>query len=359
VPIYQTATYKYESFGKFKGYEYSRSANPTRTALESAAAELERGSRGFAFASGMAAVNAVFSLLKSGDKILTSPTVYGGTFRLIESIFKNFGIGYIFADMSDAAAVEKAITPEVKAIFLETPSNPLLFVSPLEKIAAVAKERGIITIADNTFMTPYLQRPLELGIDISLHSATKYLGGHSDVVAGLVIVKDPVLAEQIAFVQNSAGAVLHAFDSFLLIRGIKTLALRMDRHTENAQKAAEFLSAHSLVKEVHYPGLKNFPHYAMNAAQAKNGGAMLSFEVAENVCVKKFLSSLEMVILAESLGGVESLVCHPDTMTHASMPPEIRAAAGITQNLVRMSVGVENADDIISDLNSALEIAKK
>ena len=357
VPIYQTSTYEQQGIGQNKGWEYSRTGNPTRAALEALIAELEGGTHGFAFGSGMAALTAVISLFKSGDKIIISSNVYGGTFRVLDKIFKNFGIGYSIEDTTNLESLDKKVTPDVKAILVETPANPLLTITDIKGIADIAKRHGILSIVDNTFMTPYLQRPIESGIDIVVHSATKYLGGHSDVVAGLAVVHDKTLAERLAFIQNATGGVLGPFDSFLLIRGIKTLAVRLDRHTENALKIAKWLEKHEAVKKVYYPGLESAQGYKINKKQAKNGGAMISFELKENYDFKKFFSSLGLIALAESLGGVESLACHPASMTHASIPKEIREKVGITDGLIRLSVGIENADDLIVDLQQAIQEA--
>lgn len=359
VPVYQTSTYRQEGLGKNKGWEYSRTGNPTRAALEALIAQLEGGTHGFAFASGMAASTAVLSLFKSGDKIIISSNVYGGTFRVLDKIFKNFGITYSIEDTSNLKTLEKKITSDVKAIWIESPANPLLTITDLEGVAKLAKKHKILSIVDNTFMTPYIQRPIEKGIDIVVHSATKYLGGHSDLVAGLAVVNDKALAEKIAFIQNATGGVLGPFDSFLLIRGIKTLGVRLDRHVENAEKIALHLKKHSAVKKLYYPGLKTDPGYKVNKKQAKNGGAMISFELKENYNIKKFFSSLKLVSLAESLGGVESLACHPASMTHASIPKDIRDKVGITDGLIRLSVGIESANDIIADIDRAITAAKK
>ena len=359
VPIYQTSTYEQQGLGQNKGWEYSRTGNPTRAALEALIAELEGGSHGFAFASGMAALTAVLSLFKSGDKIIISSNVYGGTFRVLDKIFKNFNISYSIEDTTDLEGLDKKITDDVKAILVETPANPLLTITDLEGIAKIAKKHGILSIVDNTFMTPYLQRPIEQGIDIVVHSATKYLGGHSDVVAGLAVVHNKELAERLAFIQNATGGVLGPFDSFLLIRGIKTLGVRLDRHTENALKIAKWLTGQSSVKKVYYPGLESSQGYEINKKQAKNGGAMISFELKENYDHKTFFSSLGLISLAESLGGVESLACHPASMTHASIPREIREKVGITDGLIRLSVGIEGAEDLISDLQQAIAKSEK
>ncbi len=354
VPIYQTSTYEQHGLGENTGWEYSRTGNPTRAALEALIAELEHGKAGFAFGSGMAAITAVLSLFRSGDRVLISSNVYGGTFRVLDKVFKNFEISYSIEDTTDIASLESKITPDVKAILLESPANPLLTITDIAAVAGLAKKHGILTVVDNTFMTPYLQRPIELGADIVIHSATKYLGGHSDVVAGLVAVNDDTLAERLAFIQNATGGVLGPFDSFLLIRGIKTLGVRLDRHVENAEKAAAHLKAHKAVKNVYYPGLPDAQGYEINKKQAKNGGAMISFELYENYDIRKFFSSLKLIALAESLGGVESLVCHPASMTHASIPYEVRQKVGITDGLIRLSVGIENIDDILSDLDHAI-----
>ena len=358
-PIYQTSTYAQRALGENLGYEYSRTKNPTRDGIESLIAELEGGKYGFGFASGMAAIGTILSLFKTGDKILISNNVYGGTFRILDQVFANFGIGYEIVDMRDSTLLESAINPEVKGILLETPANPLMSVTSLEKIAKIAKAHKILSIVDNTFMTPYLQRPLDFGIDIVVHSATKYLGGHSDVVAGLVVVKDEELAKKIGFLQNSIGGVLAPFDSFLLIRGIKTLGLRMQRHCENALEIAEFLSTHSGVAKVYYPGLKSDDGYVIQKEQALGGGGMISFELSSEYDYRKFFASTQTIVLAESLGGVESLLCHPASMTHASIPWEIREKVGISDNLIRLSVGIEYAKDLIDDLVQAIDKAKK
>ncbi len=355
VPIYQTSTYEQRELGGTPEWEYSRTGNPTRAALESLIAELEDGTNGFAFGSGMAAITAVLSLFKTGDKIIISSNVYGGTFRVLDKVFNNFNITYSIEDTTDIDSLDSKITSDVKAVLIEIPANPLLTITDISAISRLAKKHNILTIVDNTFMTPYLQRPLNLGADIVIHSATKYLGGHSDLVAGLVVVKDSTLAERLAFIQNSTGGILGPFDSFLLIRGIKTLGVRMDRHVSNAEKAAEYLKNNKAVKNVYYPGLPNAQGYEINKRQAKNGGAMISFELYPNYDIKKFFSSLKLVALAESLGGVESLVCHPASMTHASIPYEIRQKVGITDGLIRLSIGIENIDDILADISQAIK----
>lgn len=354
IPIYQTSTYKQDGLGKMRGYEYSRTGNPTREALEALIAELEGGYAGFAFGSGMAALTAVLSLLHSGDRVLISSNVYGGTFRLLSKVFDHFDITYTISDTTDIASFEGDIAEDAKAVIIESPANPLMTVTDIRAVAEAAHRHGLLVIVDNTFMTPYLQKPLELGADIVVHSATKYLGGHSDVVSGLAVVNSKELAEKIAFIQNSTGGVLGPFDSFLLIRGIKTLAVRMDRHVYNAEKVADYLSKHDAVKNVYYPGLPDSQGYEVNRRQAKNGGAMISFELKDNYDINTFFESLQLVSLAESLGGVESLVCHPSSMTHASIPADIRKKVGITDGLIRLSVGIEQIDDILEDVAQAI-----
>ncbi|WP_400210129.1 trans-sulfuration enzyme family protein [Methanomethylophilus alvi] len=358
VPIYQTSTFRQPELGHCLGYEYSRTGNPTREAVEKEIAVLEGGVAGFAFGSGMAAITAVLSLFKSGDRIVIGSNVYGGTFRVLDKVFNNFGITYTIADTLDLDAFEKSIADDVVAVLVESPANPLMFVTDLKAVSEIARRHGILTIVDNTFMTPYLQKPLELGADIIVHSATKYLGGHSDLVAGLVVVNDEKLAERIAFLQNATGGVLGPFDSFLLLRGIKTLGVRMDRHCSNAQYIAEYLQKSPAVSKVYYPGLESDSGYEVNSRQARAGGGMISFELAEGYDHRKFLSSTKIIALAESLGGVESLVCHPASMTHASIPKDIREKVGITDGLIRLSVGIEDKDDLVEDIEQALEASK-
>jgi cysteine-S-conjugate beta-lyase len=358
VPIYQTSTYKQPSFGVNTGYEYSRTGNPTREGVEKLIADLEGGVGGLAFASGMAATTAVLTLFKSGDKILISDNLYGGTFRVLDKVFKNFGIQYEIVDTSNINDVKNIleslkIEGSVKGIFIETPTNPLMDITDIKEIVKLAKEYGALTIVDNTFMTPYLQKPLELGADIVVHSATKYLGGHSDLVAGLVVVKEQELWDKLHFIQNATGGVLAPFDSFLLIRGIKTLGVRMDRHNDNAMKIAHYLKENKNVLSVYYPGLEQHPGHETQKAQAKGFGGVISFVLDEKVDYKKFLTSLELVTFGESLGGVESLICHPASMTHGSIPYEIRQRVGIVDNLIRLSVGIENVEDLIDDLDNA------
>lgn len=354
IPIYQTSTYKQDGIGKNRGFEYSRTGNPTRKVLEDLIADLEGGVAGFAFASGMAAITTVLSLYKSGDRIIISHNVYGGTYRVLDKVFKNFGINYTILESEDPEYLSKVITDDVKALLLESPANPLMSITDIRAFSKVAHEKGVKVIVDNTFMTPYLQRPLELGADIVIHSGTKYLGGHSDLVAGLVVVNDKEDAERLAFLQNATGGVLQPFDSFLLIRGIKTLSVRLDRHVENAYRIARYLESNDDVSKVYYPGLETDPGYAVNSKQAKNGGAMISFELKDGHDLNRFFESLELINLAESLGGVESLICHPSTMTHASIPENIRKAVGITEGLIRLSPGIEDVEDIINDLDHAI-----
>lgn len=355
IPIYQTSTFQQKGIGLETAWEYARTGNPTRAALERLIAELEEGTAGFAFASGMAAITAVLSLFRAGDRILISSNVYGGTYRVLDKVFSAFDLHYAIVNTEDLQALDKAVQPDVKAILVESPANPLMTVTDLAGVAETAKRHGILSIVDNTFMTPYLQKPLTLGADIVLHSGTKYLGGHSDVVAGLVAVKDGKLAERLAFIQNATGGVLGPQDSFLIIRGIKTLAVRMDRHVENAEKVARFLKDHPAVDRVYYPGLPDAQGYDINHRQAKNGGVMISFVLDDRHDYRKFVASLKLIALAESLGGVESLVCHPATMTHASIPKEIREKVGITDNLIRLSTGIEHIDDLLADLEQAIE----
>lgn len=357
-PIYQTSTYEQIELGKNTGWEYSRTGNPTRAALESLIAELEGGKHGYAFASGMAAITATLFLFKAGDKILISSNVYGGTYRVLDKVFKNYNLNYEIVNTEDLDGLKNKITSDVKGILIESPANPLLTITDIGEISKLAKEKNILTIVDNTFMTPYIQRPLELGADVIIHSATKYLGGHSDLIAGLVVVNDKELADKIAFIQNATGGVLGPFDSFLLIRGIKTLGVRLDRHVENAEKIAEYLDKNDSVKKVYYPGLKNFKGYEVNKQQAKNGGAMISFELSEKYDIRRFFKSIHLIALAESLGGVESLVCHPASMTHASIPKDVREEIGITDNLIRLSVGIESVDDLIFDLDNAIKMSE-
>ncbi len=355
VPIYQTSTYRQKGLGESSGYEYSRTGNPTRASLEKLIAELEGGSAGFAFGSGMAAITAVLSLFHSGDKVLISSNVYGGTFRVLDKVFRDFDLSYGIVDTSNLSLLEDSITKEVKALLIESPANPLLTVTDIAAASEIAHRHGLTVIVDNTFMTPYLQKPLRLGADIVVHSATKYLGGHSDLVAGLAVTKDPETAERLAFIQNATGGVLGPFDSWLLIRGIKTLSVRMERHEENAAYLADFLRGHDGIEKVYYPGFPDFPGYEIQKKQASGAGAMISFVLSKRYDIKKFFRGVKLITLAESLGGVESLICHPATMTHASVPRDIRQKVGIVDNLVRLSVGIEDKKDLADDISQALE----
>jgi len=359
VPVYQTSTYKQDGLGENRGWEYSRTGNPTRDALEKLIADLEGGKYGFAFASGLAAINTVLSLFRSGDKLIVSDNIYGGTFRILDNVFKNFGITYKIVNTSDLSSVESAIDDDVKAIYVESPANPLLTVTDIAEVAKISKKYNKLLIVDNTFLTPYLQRPLLLGADIVIHSGTKYLGGHSDTISGLVAVNDKELADRLYYLQNAIGGVLAPWDSFLVIRGIKTLGVRMDRHVSNAGKIAEWLEESGYVSKVYYPGLKSDPGYEVQKKQADGAGAMISFVLKDKYDYRKFFKSLKLVTLAESLGGVESLVCHPASMTHAAIPADIRKKVGIVDELIRLSVGIENVDDLIDDLKQAIESSAK
>lgn len=354
VPIFQVSTYKQDGPGNHRGYEYSRTGNPTRHALEVLIAELESGKRGFAFASGMAATTAVFTLFNQGDHVLVTDDVYGGSFRVITKVLSRFGITATFIDTSNLAEIEKNIQSNTKAIFLESPTNPLLKITDIAEITKIAKKNNLLTIVDNTFATPYWQNPLTLGADIVVHSATKYLGGHSDVVAGLAVVNSEELGEKLHFIQNATGGVLGPQDSWLLLRGIKTLGIRMEEHEYNAHKIAEFLVQHDQVSKVYYPGLVNHPNHEIAKKQARGFGGMISFDVGSGEKAAKVLTSVKYFTLAESLGAVESLISIPALMTHASIPAERRAELGITDGLIRISVGLEDAEDLIEDLTQAL-----
>ena len=354
-PIYQVSTYKQEDVGVHSGYEYSRTGNPTRFALEELIKDLEDGKRGFAFGSGMAAITAVMMLFNSGDHIVLTDDVYGGTYRVMNKVLNRIGIESTFVDTTDLDAIKSAIQPNTKALYIETPTNPLLKVTDIKASAALAKEHGLLTIVDNTFSTPYWQTPLNFGADIVLHSATKYLGGHSDVVAGLVVVNDEQLAEDLHFVQNSTGGILGPQDSWLLVRGIKTLGLRMEAHEANTKKIVEFLSDHKNVEKVYYPGLESHPQHTIAKEQAGGFGGMVSFDVGSAEKAAEVLRKLKYFTLAESLGAVESLISVPAKMTHASIPAERRAELGITDGLIRISVGIEDVEDLLEDLSQALQ----
>ncbi|MDR7078000.1 cystathionine gamma-lyase/homocysteine desulfhydrase [Neobacillus niacini] len=354
-PIYQVSTYKQEGVGVHKGYEYSRTGNPTRFALEELIKDLEGGEAGFAFGSGMAAMTAVMMLFNSGDHVILTDDVYGGSFRVMTKVLNRVGIDSTFVDTSNLEAIKNAIKPNTKAIHLETPTNPLLKITDIGEVAKLAKEHGVLTIVDNTFSTPYWQNPIELGADIVLHSATKYLGGHSDVVAGLAVVNSGRLAEDLHFVQNSTGGVLGPQDSWLLIRGIKTLGIRMEETESNTAAIVQFLQGHPAVKKVFYPGLETHPNHSIAKKQVRGFGGMVSFDVGSEENADKLLSKIKYFTLAESLGAVESLISVPARMTHASIPVERRAELGITEGLVRISVGLEDVEDLIDDLKQALD----
>ncbi len=355
-PIYQTATFQHPGLGESTGFDYSRKVNPTRKVLEETVARLEGGVRGFAFSSGMAAITTVLGLLKAGDRIIISDDLYGGTYRLFNQIFSRFGFIPDYVDTTDLPALAAKIKPATKAVFIETPTNPLMKISDIRAIALLAKEHGLLTMVDNTFMTPYLQNPLDLGADIVIHSATKFLGGHNDLLAGLVVVDDQALGEEVFFLQNSIGAVLDPWASWLLMRGIKTLALRLERQQENAARIAGWLMNQPYMRKVHFPGLSSHPGYEINRSQARGHGAMISFEVDSHERVKEVLKRVKVILFAESLGGVETLITFPETQTHNDIPEIIRARIGINDRLLRLSVGIEDADDLIADLKQALAL---
>jgi cystathionine gamma-lyase len=355
-PIYATSTYVQESPGVHKGFEYSRSQNPTRFAYERCVADLEQGTRGFAFASGLAAMATTLDLLDSGDHVVAGDDLYGGTFRLFERVRKrSAGLEFSFVDLSDPEALRRALRPNTRMVWVETPSNPLLKLTDLGAIAAIARESGLLAVADNTFASPYLQCPLEFGFDISVHSATKYLNGHSDIIGGVIVVKDAELGERLAFLQNALGAIASPFDSFLALRGLKTLHLRMERHCANAQKLAEWLHCHPATERVIYPGLPSHPQHDLAQRQMQGFGGMISVVLRGDISfARRMLERCRVFALAESLGGVESLIEHPAIMTHASVPASQRQAAGISDTLIRLSVGVEEYEDLEEDLDQAL-----
>ena len=353
VPIYQVSTYKQDEVGKHKGYEYSRTGNPTRHALEELIKDIENGEAGFAFSSGMAAITSVMMLFSAGDHVILTDDVYGGTYRLMSKVLNRLGIEETFVDTSDLANITKEIKNNTKAIYVETPTNPMLKITDLQGAAAIAKEKGLLLIVDNTFNTPYWQNPLDLGADIVLHSATKYLGGHSDVVAGLVVVNSQELAERVHFVQNSVGGVLGPQDSWLLMRGIKTLGIRMEEHEKNTARIIQFLQKHPLVKKIYYPGLETHNGHQLASRQQRGFGGMVSFDVGDAAKAMEIIRRLKYFTLAESLGAVESLISIPAKMTHASIPIERRAELGITDSLIRISVGLEDVEDLIEDLQQA------
>jgi cystathionine gamma-lyase len=356
VPIYATSTYAQAAPGEHKGFAYARGQNPTRYAFERCIADLEDGIAGFAFGSGMAAMDAVLDLLPQGAHMIASDDLYGGSYRLFERVRKGTtGLQVSYIDTSDLSKVSEALRPETKMIWLETPTNPLLKLTDIAAVATLARQKKILTVVDNTFATPWIQRPLSLGADITLHSVTKYIGGHSDIIAGVVAVRDQGLADQLKFIQNATGGILSPFDSFLALRGVKTLDVRMERHCTSAQKIAEYLAGHKKIEKVFYPGLTTHPQYALAKKQMRGFGGMIAAAVKTDLAgAKKMLSSCKVFTLAESLGGVESLIEHPAIMTHASIPKEQREALGISDGLIRLSVGIEGADDLIADLDAAL-----
>lgn len=354
VPIYQTSTYAQDGLGKHKGFEYARTQNPTRSALETNIAALENAKFGFAFASGMAAIDTALKLVKSGDHVILGDNTYGGTFRLFNRILSDYGIEFDLADTSDIANLEKSFKPNTKMVFVETPTNPIMTLTDLKAVSDLAHANGAKVICDNTFMSPYFQRPLDFGVDIVVHSTTKYLNGHSDSVGGFVALNDENDAEWIGFVQNGIGAILSPFDSFLVLRGTKTLAVRMEAHDKNGRVVANFLAEHPKVQKVYYPGLASHPQHELAKTQQSGFGGMVSFETGSIDNARKVLEAVEVCTLGESLGGVESLISHPASMTHASVPKETRDKLGITDGLVRISVGIEDVEDIIGDLDQAL-----
>jgi cystathionine beta-lyase/cystathionine gamma-synthase len=355
-PIYQTSTFVQEAPGKHKGYEYARSQNPTRTALEAAFAAIENGKYGLAFSSGVAATDAVIKLLQPGDEVIAAADMYGGTYRMFTKIFSKFNIKFHYVNMQDGDAIKPYINSNTKLIWTETPTNPLMNISDLASIASVARQHKILVCVDNTFATPYLQNPLDLGADIVMHSVTKYLGGHSDVIQGCLVMNDDQLREQLYFIQKSTGAVPGPMDCFLVLRGIKTLHVRMQRHCENGEKVAHFLRNHPKIEKVYWCGFEDHPGYAIAIKQMRGYGGMMSFTLKNDSVdeAKRVLSSTKLFALAESLGGVESLINHPSTMTHASIPREERIKNGLTDSLIRLSVGIEDAEDLIDDLNQAI-----
>lgn len=354
-PIYQTSTYVQQGLGQHKGYEYARTQNPTRAALEKNLARLESGTGAVAFASGMAAINALMTLYQRGDHVICSHNMYGGTFRLFDRILKNFGLEFTFVDTGRLENMERAIRKNTRLVFIETPTNPIMTITDISAVSTFARSHGLKTAVDNTFLSPYLQRPIELGADFVVHSTTKFLNGHSDSVGGVVVVCDAEDEERLHFIQNAAGAILSPFDSWLVLRGTKTLAVRMQQHDANGMVIATFLKNHPKVKKVFYPGLRDHPQHELAKKQQHGFGSMISFETGSLENAKTVLDSVTLCSLAESLGGVETLISHPATMTHASVPKHERDALGITDGLVRISVGIEDVEDLVQDLDQALE----
>ena len=358
-PIYQSSTFVQAAPGEHKGYEYARTGNPTRTALEANLAALEGGRFGLAFSSGMGAMDAVVRLLKAGDHVVACDDLYGGSYRLFTRVFANFGMEFSFVDMAEVSALERSISPSTKMVWIETPTNPLLKVVDIQKLAEKAREAGALVVVDNTFATPFLQQPLELGADVVVHSLTKYLGGHSDVIGGAAITDNEELAEKLAFIQNAVGAVPGPQDCFLVLRGLKTLHVRMERHCENAMRVARYLEDNPRVGRVYYPGLPDHPQHELASRQMRDFGGMISFELSDDSLERavRFCAATKVFALAESLGGVESLVEHPAIMTHASIPKDVREANGLRDSLIRLSVGIEDIEDLIEDLEQALAAA--
>jgi cystathionine gamma-lyase/cystathionine beta-lyase/cystathionine gamma-lyase/homocysteine desulfhydrase len=354
-PIYQTSTYVQEALGRHKGYEYARTQNPTRSALEGNIAAIENGKAAFAFASGMAAIGAVMTLLQSGDHVVVTDNTYGGTYRLFERVLRRYQLDFSYVDTSSLDEIRNAIRPGTKMLFIETPTNPVLRLTDLAGACEIARERGVISVVDNTFASPAVQRPIEFGADLVVHSTTKFLNGHSDSVGGIVVAVRDDHVEWLKFVQNAEGAILGPMDAWLVLRGTKTLPLRMDRHNASAQVLAEYLAAHPKVTRVHYPGLPDHPQHALARRQMKGFGGLIAFELGSLERARTLLNGVRLMALAESLGGVETLISHPATMTHASVPPERRRQIGLTDDMVRISVGIEDVDDLKEDLAQALE----
>lgn len=357
-PIYQTSTFVQEAIGTNKGFEYARTSNPTRAVLEANIAALENGKYGACFGSGMAAIDCIIKMLQPGDEVISTNDLYGGSYRIFKTIFEKYGIQFHFVDMLDVANIEATISSNTKLIWIETPTNPMMNIIDIKKVVQIAKKHNTIVAVDNTFATPYLQRPLDLGADIVMHSATKYLAGHSDVVMGALVTNSEAISKEMYRIQNSSGAICGPFDSFLVLRGIKTLHLRMERHCYNGAKIAQFLTAHPKVKKVYYPGLESHPNHLVAKDQMDGFGGMISFSLVGNQLAdaQKVVSGTHLFSLAESLGGVESLIGHPATMTHAAIPKADREKSGIVDSLIRLSVGIEDADDLIADLSKALEL---
>jgi cystathionine gamma-synthase len=354
-PIYQSATFRHPGLNETTGYDYSRLQNPTREEAEKTVASLEGGKHGFAFSSGMAAISTLFKIFEPGDHIIITDDLYGGTYRISEAVYRRYGIDFTFVDATELAEIEASIKPNTKAIFIETPSNPMMKVADISEISKIAKRIGALLIVDNTFLTPYFQRPLELGTDVIVHSGTKYLGGHNDALAGFLVVNDDEIAEKLQLIQKSEGAVLSPFDSWLMLRGIKTLSVRLEKQQENAMKIAKWLRGNDNVETVYYIGLEDHKGYEISKKQSSGFGAMISFTVRDSSMVEKILGGVRLIMFAESLGGVETLITYPMVQTHSAIPEEIRNRLGVNNRLLRLSVGIENADDLINDLSRAME----